>query len=151
MAPIWTWALCQKKQRKKEKKKKWADTPVTEWDPCHDSVLAIGEQRLVIQVRWSTLWVLQGTVNKSIASFWHTFWFKERLSLQLLDALVQCWGFVHIIKYWPGIITVKQTPASSFLTGKSFTLLPQFAELLFTQAEMHFPQVSLIWPHIDES
>lgn len=43
MAPIWTWALCQKKKKKK-KKKKWADTPVTEWDPCHDSVLAIGEQ-----------------------------------------------------------------------------------------------------------
>lgn len=36
MAPIWTWALCQKE--------KWADTLVTEWDPCHDSVLAIGEQ-----------------------------------------------------------------------------------------------------------
>lgn len=24
--------------------KKWANTLVTEWDPCHDSVLAIGEQ-----------------------------------------------------------------------------------------------------------
>lgn len=80
------------------KKKKWADTLVTEWDPCHDSVLAIGEHGWSFRSGDLLRGGYTGPQQNISLVFWHSFW----LSVQLLDAHVWCWGVVHIIESKPG-------------------------------------------------
>lgn len=78
-------------------KKKRANTLVTEWDPCHDSVLAIGEQ----VGHSSQLFYFIGVKrdhNKNYSFILTQFLVKkEKKRFQLLVALVHCCGFVHIL------------------------------------------------------
>ena len=86
MAPILSWALCQKK------KVSWHSG---DWmGPM--SWLCAGHRgtRLVIHVRWSTLWVLQGTTTKTIASFW----FKNKVVIAAARSAGSVLGFCAF--YW---------------------------------------------------
>lgn len=71
---------------------------MTEWDPCHDSVLAIGEQGWSFRSGDLLRGGYTGPQQNISLGFWHSFW----LSVQLLDAHVWCWGVVHVIESKPG-------------------------------------------------